>query len=100
MVHVKQVFTDPYIILAGDFNQWDISNAITDFPDLKEAPVGQTRGDLSIDRIFTNLSRSIKEAGSLSPLENQDGSKQSDHRIAFCKAEMAKLRTFTWQKYT
>ena len=57
VVHVKQLYTDPYIIVAGDFNQWDISGALTDFPDLREAPVGQTRGDLSIDKIFTNLSR-------------------------------------------
>ena len=35
VVHLKQKFTDPYIVLAGDFNQWDIEEALLDFPDLK-----------------------------------------------------------------
>ena len=74
--------------MAGDFNQWDIGEALLDFPDLKEAPVGPTRQDLLIDKIYTNLSRSINEAGTLSPLETEDGTKKSDHRVAFCKAEI------------
>ena len=100
IVFVKQKYTDPFVILAGDFNQWKISQTILDFPDLKEAQTGPTRNDKNIDKIFTNISRSISEAGTLASLETEDGSRASNHRTAYCKAELARLRTFTWEKYT
>ena len=71
-----------------------------DFPDLREVDVGPTRGDRSIDKIFTNVSRSVESAGTLEPLETDDGSRQSDHRVAYCRAELARLRTFVWQTYS
>ena len=97
---LKQKYTDPYIVVAGDYNQWDISGALLDFPDMREVDVGNTRGDRSIDRIFTNVSRSVESAGTLEPLETDDGSRQSDHRVAYCRAGLARLRTFVWQTYS
>ena len=99
IVQLKITYTDPYLVIAGDFNQWAIGDALLDFSDLKEAAVGPTRGSREIDKIFTNISRSITEAGSLAPLETEDGL-CSDHKVAFCKAQISKLRSFTWQKYT
>ena len=81
IVHLKRRFTDPYLVIAGDYNQWDIVESLSDFPDLREAPVGPTRGALSIDKIFSNISRSITEAGTLEPLETEESDRQSDHRI-------------------
>ena len=100
IVHVKRRFKDPYIVLAGDFNQWNIGEAVLDFPDIREAQVGATRGSRSIDRIFTNLTRSITESGTLAPLETNDGECASDHRVSFCRVGVARLKTFTWQTYT
>ena len=92
---MKRKYTDPYIVIARDMNQWDIEEALLDFLDLKEVD-----NDKSIDKTFTNMSRSVVESGTLSPLESEDGVKQSDHKIAFCKLEIAKLKTFSWQTYT
>ena len=100
IVHVKSRFTDPFIDIAGDFNQWEIGNALGDFPDLREAPVGPTRGDLSIDRIFTNVSRSISDSGTLEPLETEDEDRRSDHLVAFCRADLARIKAFTWEHFT
>ena len=97
---LKQKYTDPYIVVAGDYNQWDTSGALLDFPDLREVDVVNTRGNRSIDRIFTNVSRSVNSAGTLEPLETDDGSRHSDHRVAYCRAELARLRTFVWQTYS
>ena len=47
----------------GDFNHWKIEIPLADFVDLKEVPVGNTRKDKSIDRIFLNMSRAVKESG-------------------------------------
>lgn len=41
----KRTHKDPFIVVGGDFNQWDIGDALADFPDLKEADVGPTRKD-------------------------------------------------------
>ena len=64
---VKRRHDDPMVVLAGDFNQWDIASALQDFPDLLEAPVGETRGDRSIDRVFLNME--LRESGTVPPLE-------------------------------
>ena len=100
VVPVKRKFTDPFIVLAGDFNQWRIGEALADFPDLREAPVGPTRHDKHIDKIYTNFSRTITESGTIEPLETDDSSRQIDHRVAFCTAELTRLNAFTWQKYS
>ena len=36
----KRRYDDPILVLAGDFNQWDVGSAVLDFPDLVEANVG------------------------------------------------------------
>ena len=42
------------IIVAGDFNQWDIKAVLDDYVDIVEIDVGNTRGSRSIDRVFVN----------------------------------------------
>ena len=91
-------------MVAGDFNQWDIAGALVDFPDLVEAPVGNTRGDRSLDRIFVNVS--VSAAGCVPPLETDpdreqaDALKRSDHEIAFARMELDRVEAFKMMKYT
>ena len=66
---LKRNFTDTFIMLAGDFNQWKVGDGLADLPDLKEADVGPTRNGKKIDRIFSNVSRSITASGTLEPLD-------------------------------
>ena len=95
---MKAKFTDPILIIAGDFNQWKIQDGLEDFTDIGEADVGCTRGRRSIDRIFTNIGRSITECGSFAPLEN-DGESKSDHCVAFCKLKLKRREAFRWETY-
>ena len=76
MVEIKRRYKYPYILVGGDFNQWRIDDCLADYADIREALIGPTRGSRSIDRIFTNLSRTIKESGSLSPLETEGSNTQ------------------------
>ena len=71
VVNMKRRYVDPYLIIAGDFNQWRVEGSLSDFADIKEVEVGPTRGVRSIDRIFTNVSRSVEESGTLRPLETE-----------------------------
>ena len=90
-----------FSLVAGDFNQWKVEDALEDFPDLREVDVGPTRKDRTIDRIFTNFGRSITECGTVPPLEPEPGHQgaRSDHRVAFLKAELPRLRSFEWVTY-
>ena len=54
VMEVKRRYREPTILIAGDFNQWDVSEYLEDFVDVAEAEVGNTRADASIDRVFTN----------------------------------------------
>ena len=95
VMELKRRYRDPFIMVAGDFNQWPVQDA------LREAPVGPTRKDRSIDRIFTNFNRSVTECGTVPPLEPEPGHQgtKSDHKIAYARAALPRNRTFEWITY-
>ena len=45
IIDIRRTYRDPYIVVAGDFNQWEIEQALAEFQDIKEVTVGPTRGD-------------------------------------------------------
>ena len=98
LIEIKRLFRDPFIVVAGDFNQWEIQDVIAEFPDLRETDVGPTRRDRQLDRIFTNFGRSVIGAGTVNPLEVEPGHSgaASDHRIAYVRANLPRLRAFEW----
>ena len=55
VMDIKTKFPQSYLIIAGDFNQWDIGGTLADFPDLWEVDAGPTRGVRKIDRVLSNL---------------------------------------------
>ena len=67
VIELKRKYHDPQLIVAGDFNQWEIGQALEDFADIKEVDIGPTRGSRSIDRIFLNMSRAVSDSGTLEP---------------------------------
>ena len=90
---MKRRFQNPYIVLAGDFNQWKGEEAVADHADFKEVLVGLTRGK-----------RSVCEAETLAPLETEEDKegdcRRSDHRVGYVVAELERRAAFTWQNYT
>ena len=102
VIELKRRYHDPQILIAGDFNQWNISAALADFTDVKEVDVGNTRGDRSLDRMFVNMSRSVVEAGTLEPLstESEEDRRQSNHRVAYCRLDLPRMNTFRWETFT
>ena len=91
-------------MIAGDFNQWPIQDAVKDFSDIVEVDVGHSRGTRSIDRTFINFSRSLKASGTLPPLTTEPDESgrrtSSDHKITYTTAELKKLATFEWLSYS
>ena len=99
IVEIKRRFTDPFIIVTGYFNQWAIDECLQDFADLGEVVVGNTRKDKCIDHLFANMTRSVKEAGTIAPLESADGTCKSDHRVVYCTLDVPRRETFKWETF-
>ena len=101
LISIRNKYRDPHIIVAGDFNQWPIQQALAEFVDLREVLVGPTRGDRSIDRIFSNMGRSVTHSGTVPPLETEATvAAQSDHKVAYMTATLPRREAFEWITYT
>ena len=46
VAEAKRKLDDPLVIGVGGFNQWGIQDSLTDFPDLVDHAVGNTRGGI------------------------------------------------------
>ena len=98
ILDMKRRFRDPLIILSGDFNQWQIQEAVEEFADFSEVPVGPTRNGRSIDRMFSNMSRSVQTSGTVPPLEAE--SSESDHRVSYASFDLPRREAFEWITYS
>ena len=97
---VKEDFVDPISVIGGDFNGRDLDPAIDDFPDLKCIHTGPTRGDRTLDLVFTNLEGNNPSDTELissveKPLETDDGSKKSDHSVIYVRCLLSHVDRFT-----
>lgn len=70
--------------------------------DMREVPVGSTRKDRSIHKIFANVSRQLVSYGTLVPIEMDDDetARRSDHRTAYVTADLDRKEVFRWEEYT
>ena len=102
VLQIKDKFTDPYIALAGNFNQWKIEQALEDYQDIAENEGGHTRKNRTIDKGFTNWHDLLVETLVLPHLETEEDErrvKKSDHNIVLTRARIPKLDPPNWQKY-
>ena len=104
ILHVKNICPDPYIIVAGDFNQWEVGEALLDYPDLMEVITPPTRLDRNIDKMFVNWHGEITESGCLPPLETEElygGTvTYSDHPIQYLCSRLDRKEPVRWESFT
>ena len=103
ILDIKGKHSDPLILCAGDFNQWEIGEALAEYTDMHEVPTPPTRGDRNIDKIFINWPEEVHESGCLPPLETDlDGDKKSysDHRIQYACSRLPKKEAVQWESFT
>lgn len=101
VLHIKNISTETHICVMGDFNQWNIAEALDDYPDLLEVVTPPTRNGRRIDRVFLNWP--VIKADCLPPLETEeiDGVKtKSDHMVQFVRSDMDKFTPSVWRKIT
>ena len=93
---IKLQHESPYIVLGGDFNNFDISSITTDFIDLILINTHPTRRNRTIDLAICNVP--VVENEVYPPLHNDENDSDSDHRIVFFKAEWKHSHKFRWIK--
>ena len=97
MSELKKKLDEPMIVVAGDFNQWDIEAALADYTDITQINGGLMRGIRTIDKLFVNFSSSMTDSVALRPLEtNPDPdtgkTSTSDHLVVMAKFKLELLR--------
>ena len=102
IMEAKRRYREPSIFVCGDFNQWGIADSLADFVDLEELQVGSTRGAHSIDKIFSNAHTTVRDKGTVAPLDAQDAPEgaDSDHRVAYGRFDIQRVQNFEWLTYT
>ena len=99
----KRRFESPVIVVAGDWNQWDVKRVLEEHPDLAEVDHGPTRGERKIDKFLVNFPRAVIESDVLPPLDDGQG-RVSDHGIAYFKSrfrmQQDKKVSYTYRHYT
>ena len=101
VLDIKRKTQDPYILVAGDFNQWPIGDALQDYVEMTEVPSPPTRGDRKIDKIFINWYEDVIDSGCLPPLETEgENVTFSDHKIQYLCSRVQKKDAIKWEVFT
>ena len=103
--HVKNKYNNPFVVITGDFNRKDISEALADFPDIELVTTAATRAGAVLDRTYTNFNHKINNTSVAPPLEANDGASVSDHKVvtfdaAFPLQERKTKRIIKFRPYT
>ena len=102
VLHVKNAAPDPLILVAGDFNQWNIGDYLAEYSDLQEVTSPPTRGTRHIDKMFTNWPDEVVESGCITPLEAEhDGdSTWSDHQVQYLCSRVPRKEPVKWEVFS
>ena len=70
---VKATYKNTIIVVNGDFNRRDIGCAISEVEKFDLVPTGPTRGNATIDLIYTNVAGDVSEVLNQPPLQSLGG---------------------------
>ena len=90
----KTDLNDPVIIIGGDYNKKPFHDSVVDFPDVHLLPSGPTRGNETLDLVFTNVTSTTQIKP---PLESDDGSLKSDHSTVLVESSIGNEHRFEWK---
>ena len=96
---VKTAFVDPIILICGDINGKNIEPAFDVDGDIQAIRTGPTRGENTLDVVFSNIGEYVKNAGVLPPLETESGT-VSDHKCVEISAALPQGKKFTYIRKT
>lgn len=92
---VKADVKNPILVVAEDVNHRDIAGAVSHTEQITLIPSGPTRGDNTIDLVYTNSPHNVAKCLTLPPLETATGAR-SDHKCVYVAAEFEVEKNFEW----
>ena len=99
LVAAKVAYGDPILVVCGDMNGRRIDEAFDVDDQIALVETGNTRGDTTLDLVFTNAARHVVLARARPPLETETGMK-SDHCCVEIALSLPKTKNFTYIKKT
>ena len=96
---VKLAFGDPLIFIGGDMNGKNLSDALAVDDKLDLIHTGPTRGNNTLDLVYTNAEDHVTESTILPPLETECR-KRSDHACVNVRLTIPRTKDFVWQRKT
>ena len=91
----RSTYSDPFVLVTGDFNHRDVGNALNEVGEFTTINTGPTRGNNTIDVIYTNDSDAHRDVRVLPPLESTSGV-PSDHRCVYTEAKFPPQKNYKW----
>ena len=93
---VKVAYKNPILFVAGDFDHRDVAGAVSLAEQVGQVQTGPTRGNSTIDVVYSNVQDSIIESLTLPPLQDISG-RDRDHRCVYVTAAFKATHNFTWE---
>ena len=93
----KAKANSPWLIVAGDWNHYDVSIVSKTYPDLIKRQTGPTRGDAVLDYSFTNFEQMIERSEVCFPIESTNS--KSDHCLIVYESRLNRPATFAWETH-
>ena len=94
----KAKANSPWLIVGGDWNRYNTSSISKAFPDLVKRDTPPTRGNATLDYVFTNFEEYITKSEVCFPIESNTNNK-SDHGTVVCECFLSKPATFAWETH-
>lgn len=91
---IKSTNGNPYILIAGDFNNWPEERAFEDFDDIITIQTPPTRGSATLDITATSFNHHLVKASVLPPLRNDESETDSDHRVILYEFSLSHRHEF------
>ena len=71
ILKIKTENTNPYLVIAGDFNKKDVTKAIGDYQDLQIIETDPTRGDAHLNLAAVSFIHELESTGNHAPLTDR-----------------------------
>ena len=96
---MKKKYTNPYILIGGDFNRRDARATTSDHRDLRIIDTGPTRLNAVLDIQMSNMNELLIDQGTAPPIVSDQGI-ATDHLTVFASFRMARVPAYEIQNYT
>ena len=98
IVHIKNKYKDPYLLVGGDFNKKDLSTDLADHKEIDQLLTGPTRGTNILDILATNFNDLLDENGVTEPIVSEVGI-PTDYLTVFASFKMSRVPQYRIQEF-